>query len=289
MPRHSVRLPCPVIVSLALYCALFATPASQAENSVPRNDSKAAYLVIVMDDLGYNLQRAERILDLPHPITFGVLPHAPHSAQISARAASGGREVILHQPMEPESFTHARVERGTLETGMSAEKFEMQLTAALAQVPQAVGVNNHTGSRLTAHQASMDLLMPLIRTRGLFFLDSRTTPNTVAENTARQWHVPTLRRDVFLDHVLTPEALKEEFDRALTLARRQGHAVVIAHPHTLTMNFLEQQLPALPSGIVLTSLQALVDRNYRRMITPRDRAALARRENPGFPNRSLGQ
>ncbi|MEZ5552866.1 MAG: divergent polysaccharide deacetylase family protein [Pseudomonadales bacterium] len=289
MPRHPVRLPGPVFLSLALYCALLATPASRADDSLPASHSKTAYLVIVMDDLGYNLQRAEQILDLPHPITFGVLPHAPHSAQISARAAGHGREVILHQPMEPEIFSHARVERGTLETGMTAEKFDSQLSAALAQVPEAVGVNNHTGSRLTAHQASMDLLMPLIRTRGLFFLDSRTTPNTVAENTARAWHVPTLRRDVFLDHVLTPEALTEEFARALAVARRQGHAVVIAHPHPLTLNFLEQHLQALPSGIALTSLQALVDGIYGRAITPRDRATLARRENPGFPNRSLGQ
>ena len=256
--------------------------------------ARAGDLVIVIDDLGYNLDRAQRILNWPQPMTLGVLPYAPHSAKISARAAALGKEVILHQPMEPESSVHARAglthgERGMLELGMSAQRIDAQLNDALARVPQAVGVNNHTGSRLTANRTSMERLMPLIRIRGLFFLDSRTTPNTVAEATAREWHVPTLRRDVFLDHVLTAEALSVEFDRALQLTQARGRAVMIAHPHAITLDFLEERLDALPAGVRLTTLQALVDSDYGREIRPIGPAALARHENPAFLRRSLGR
>ena len=149
-------------------CAAFAITTLTAA------DSRAGDLVIVIDDLGYNLDRAQRILDWPQPMTLGVLPYAPHAQQISARAAALGREVILHQPMEPEPSAHSGAghthrERGMLELGMSAERIDAQLNDALARVPQAVGVNNHTGSRLTANRTSMERLMPLIRIRGPVF------------------------------------------------------------------------------------------------------------------------
>ncbi|MGE3463954.1 MAG: divergent polysaccharide deacetylase family protein, partial [Pseudomonadales bacterium] len=185
----------------------------------PLGELPSVRLAIVIDDVGYNLSRAERILALPRELTLGLLPYAPHTLEIAERAASSGRELILHQPMEP--LAGAEHEPGTLELGMSSERFAAELAASLARLPQVSGVNNHTGSLLTAHREPMEWLMRGIARHGLYFLDSRTTPDSVAESTARELAVPTITRDVFLDHVQSEDFLAGEFERSIAIARRK--------------------------------------------------------------------
>lgn len=241
----------------------------------------AADLVVVMDDLGYSLRRAERVLALPGPVTLGLLPFAPDTAAIAARARATGHEIILHQPMEPLPAAHAVPARGTLTVDMPPDHFAAQMEAALAAVPGIVGVNNHTGSRLTQDPPAMRRLMSLLRQRGLMFLDSRTTAATVAYDMAREARIPALERDVFLDHVIEQKAMAAEFQRALEIARRRGQAIIIAHPHDATLSFLESALAALPQEFSLVSLETLISR-------PRP-ATLARLESPASPHKSLGQ
>lgn len=281
MPEHgSVRLKRHFPVWLL--AALLATPTFADD-----------VLVIVMDDLGYNLDRAERVLGWPLPITLGVLPYAPHAREIAERGSRSGKEVIVHQPMEALPSAHARFERGMLEQAMSGERFDHQLADALNRLPQAVGINNHTGSLLTAHRASMDRVMQQARERGLFFLDSRTTAETVAESAARDWLVPTIRRDVFLDHEPSEAALASAFEQALAIARRKGHAVVIAHPYPISLAFLERRFADLPAGIRLSSLESVIrgDRAAGLTASASLRAGpvtLARHGNPGFPSTPPG-
>lgn len=239
---------------------------------------RTAELAIVIDDVGYNLSRAERIMNMPVALTLGMLPFAPHAQQIAERAFESGREIILHQPMEP--MSGRRLEPGTLELSMTAEHFDRQLARALARLPQASGVNNHTGSLLTAQRLPMEWLMASLKKQGLYFLDSRTTPHTVAETTARELAVPTIHRDVFLDHVREQAFLEQAFDRSLAIARRKGHAVVIAHPHAITLEFLETRLASLPPDVQLTALKGLVTPPVR----PLDRTTLVLLGNPAFPS-----
>lgn len=247
----------------------------------------AADLAIVVDDLGYNLGRAERVLALPAPVTLAVLPFAPATGDIVRRSRGTGHETILHQPMESLGAGHALPASasvpapGTLTVDMTAEHFEAQMDAALAAVPGIIGVNNHTGSRLTQDPAAMRRLMSYLAGRDLLFLDSRTTAATVAYRMAREAHVPALERDVFLDHVPHPQAIEAEFARALIIARRQGHAVVIAHPYPASLAFLEAALADLPAEVRLVSLRSLTERHHP--------ATLARQQSPGSPHRSLGQ
>ncbi len=214
----------------------------------------------MIDDVGYSFERAREIMDLPGRVTLGVLPYAPHARAIAEAAQASGTEVILHQPMEPLPEATTPPVPGTLTVGMTPERFDAQFHEALAEVPYAVGVNNHTGSLLTARRAPMDLLMANIQRRGLFFLDSRTTASTVAEATAREWRVPTVRRDVFLDNVPTRRAMARQFARALGVARQRGAAVVIAHPYPATVRFLEEILGNLPPDVQLASLAGVVER-----------------------------
>lgn len=242
----------------------------------------AADLVIVMDDLGYSLARAERVLTLPAPVTLGLLPFAPDTAAIARRARHSGHELILHLPMEPLPATRAqRLLPGTLTVDMPAEQFEAHMDAALRAVPGLVGLNNHTGSRLTQDAAAMRRLMGYLAQRNLMFLDSRTTPATVAYAMAREARVPALERDVFLDHVPRVTAMEREFQRALGIARRNGHAIVIAHPYAVSLDFLQRALTDLPEDVRVVSLRNLTDRARP--------ATLARRENPATRHRSPGR
>lgn len=241
----------------------------------------AAELAVVMDDLGYNRDRAERVLALPAPVTLALLPFAPETAAIAARARQTGHEVILHQPMEALPASRGGRLPGTLTSEMTPEQFFEALEAALGAVPGVVGLNNHTGSRLTQDPAAMRRLMRVLAARNLMFLDSRTTAATVAYAAAREASVPALERDVFLDHDPRLPALAAELQRALGIARRRGHAVLIAHPYDVTLAFLHQALAELPDDVSVVSLGRLAARDRPAM--------LVRRESPTFPHRSLGQ
>lgn len=237
--------------------------------------------MIVIDDLGYNLVRGEQVLALPGAVTLSLLPFAPETATLAARARQTGHEILLHQPMEPLPATHARLEPGTLTVGMSSGDMEAEMDAALGAVPGAIGINNHTGSRLTQDPAAMRQLMHYLAARDLLFLDSRTTAATVAYSIAREASVPALQRDVFLDHELSDAAMAAQFERALEKARSQGYAVVIAHPHAESIAFLDGVLRRLPADTGLISLAELSAR-----LRP---ALLVRHESPASPHRSLGQ
>ncbi len=133
---------------------------------------------------------------------------------------------------------------GAVEVGLGAAEIRSRVERALAVVAGARGVNNHMGSRATADAGAMRAVMDVLRPLGLYFLDSRTTADTVAEETARASGVPALRRDVFLDVVSEPEAIRRALDQAAARARAVGSAVAIGHVHPLTIEVLETGVAA---------------------------------------------
>ena len=237
---------------------------------------RAGNLVIVMDDIGHSMAKAERILLLPAPVTLGLLPFAANSREIARRASAAGRDIILHQPMEPLPGAHVRPIAGTLTMAMSPAQFTLLLDQALAAVPGIIGVNNHTGSLLTQDHAAMRRLMSHLADRELAFLDSRTSPATVAYAMAVEARIPALKRDVFLDHVATPAAIADAFERALTIARQQGFAVIIGHPYEMTISFLERTMPSLPDGFEVIGLSTHLQQA--------DRTTPGPREDRGYPH-----
>src|SRR6202795_3207824 len=157
-----------------------------------------ARLAIILDDLGYDRSAADTLLALPFPLTVSVLPHLPLSTEVAEEAFRRGDQVLLHMPMESEA-DGAKPEEIELRVGMNAQQVEGELTGMLETVPHAVGVNNHQGSRATSDPALMAELMPALRQRGLFFIDSRTAASTVAYDTAERSGVRAASRKVFLD------------------------------------------------------------------------------------------
>lgn len=245
----------------------------------------AANLVVVMDDLGNNFSRDRQVLDLPGQVTLALLPFAPHSARMAELADELGKEVILHQPMQSQR-ERRRDEHGNLRIDMSDAEFEATLTQSLAAIPHIVGVNNHTGSLLTEHHAPMTRIMQALQQSGLFFLDSRTTPNTVATDIAEEWGVPSRSRDIFLDNHRDPDTIHVQFQRAVRIARKTGRAILIAHPYPESFEYLNQALYDLPSDIQLTSLSKVMPATKA---NPEHQIALVQPEDPASPHKSLGR
>lgn len=217
-------------------------------------------LAIILDDVGGDASpsSADSIFALRFPLTLSILPNHPHSAQIAAEAHRQGYQVMLHLPME--SVGKEIAESKELRPGMSTTEISGELKEMLESVPYAVGVNNHQGSLATSDAHLMHELMPLLRGRNLFFIDSRTTAQTVAFDTARSDGVRTAFRNVpFLDDVRDVVAIRHQLALAFKDAHERGEAIAIGHPHPETLRALDEMLrEAQSQGIRLVHVSELV-------------------------------
>jgi polysaccharide deacetylase 2 family uncharacterized protein YibQ len=210
----------------------------------PSRPSGSARAVLVIDDTGGNLDLAlDAARLLPQSVTFAVIPYLKDS-EASARALhERGFAVILHAPMQPEDGQRWKPVRGEIDVGMAPSQVASALEGSLAEVPFAEGVNNHMGSRATRDGRLMEAVMNVLRARGLYFLDSRTTAGTVAYETARRAGVPCAQRAVFLDDVDKPDAIMAQLDVLGEKAMKEGEAVAIGHLRPNTLRVLSERIP----------------------------------------------
>lgn len=216
---------------------------SVSQPSAPRGNRKPE-LAIILDDLGNDSAAADACIALPFDVTLSVLPDLPLSTHVAEAGRRKGKEILLHLPMQSNGAQPEgpeKPEENELRVGMAAGEVDAELAAMLATVPHAVGVNNHEGSRATADSALMQALMPALRRRGLFFIDSRTTPATVAYQTAENSGVPAASRKVFLDDTITSDAIRGQLELAARDAIRDGSAIAIGHPHPATISVLSSE------------------------------------------------
>jgi polysaccharide deacetylase 2 family uncharacterized protein YibQ len=202
-----------------------------------------AIISIIIDDIGYRLKEGRAMIKLSPELTYAILPNAPHTKQLAALAHQNGKEVMLHLPMQATS--NDKPEQDALSVDMSQRKVVEAMQKAFANVPQAVGMNNHQGSLLTRHPGHMAWVMAEMKKNGRYFVDSRTSKQSVAEQLAIEKGVPSLNRDVFLDHDVNKVSIEAQFNRLITLAKQNGHAVGIGHPHPETLVVLQEMLPKL--------------------------------------------
>jgi len=220
-------------------------------------------LAIILDDMGHDRAAAYSLLALPFPLTISILPHLPLSAEVAEEAYRRGDQILLHLPMEPEAegggsegVTPEEIE---LRVGMNPDQVNSALEGMLETVPHAAGVNNHEGSRATADLPLMQALMPALRDRKLFFIDSRTTAATVAYDAAERAGVPAASRKVFLDDTPSKEVILAQLELAAKDASRDGSAIAIGHPRPATIAALAQGVPELEAqGIHLVFASDLV-------------------------------
>lgn len=215
-------------------------------------------LAIILDDMGYDQAAANAVFGLPFRLTVSVLPNLPLSSAVADQAYRRGDQVLLHLPMQPQSAGAAH-ERDQLTVGMGAGLVGATLAEMLRTVPHAVGVNNHEGSRATADPALMRALMESLRADGLFFVDSRTTAQTVAYTEAEDAGVAAASRNVFLDDVASQGAILKQLDLAARDAVTRGSAIAIGHPRPATIAALAKGVPRLKDrGVRLAPASELV-------------------------------
>jgi len=218
------------------------TPVKPLARPADSHSDVGPRLAIILDDLGYERAAANSALALPFPLTVSVLPNLPLSSDVAEEAYRRGDEVLLHLPMESES-NDAKTEAVELRIGMTAQQVQTELDGMLETVPHVVGVNNHQGSRATADPALMNVLMPALRARNLFFIDSRTSAATVAYDAAAHAGVRAASRKVFLDDAPSRQAILAQLDLAVRDAMRDGYAIAIGHPHPGTIAALAEGVP----------------------------------------------
>lgn len=207
-------------------------------------DWPGTYISIIIDDLGNSRDAGDRVARLPGPVACAILPHTPYAVHIAEQAHFHHKEVLLHLPME--AMDGQEPGPGALDTAMSRTLLTLTMAYDLASVPYVVGVNNHMGSLLSSRALPMRWVMQELRRRGdLFFVDSRTSAESVAARTAAAYQVPNLSRNVFLDDKPSVTAVEQQFALLLRLARTRGHAVAIGHPHPATLAVLREWLPML--------------------------------------------
>jgi polysaccharide deacetylase 2 family uncharacterized protein YibQ len=216
-------------------------------------------VALVIDDLGRTVEDLPALERLGVPVTYAVLPYQEQTAEVVSELRRRGAEILLHLPMEPKNGEDPGP--GALRRGMSDEELREKTLAALRSVPGAVGVNNHMGSGLSAEEGPMATILGVLGERGLFFLDSRTSAESVGYSLARELGIPAAERQVFLDGEPTREAIQSQFQRLLGLARAHGSAIAIGHPHPETLAVLEQEVPkARDDGYEFVPVSYLLDR-----------------------------
>jgi polysaccharide deacetylase 2 family uncharacterized protein YibQ len=204
-----------------------------------------ARLALIIDDGGYNLETFGELVRLGKPITFAILPQAPHASKAAQMAFAGGAEVMLHLPMEPRESERYSLEKNTIRVGMGEEEIREILQQGLKQVPHVRGVNNHMGSRATEDHAVMRGLMKALKQKGLYFVDSHTSPHTVGPQEAHKFGVPLGNNIRFMDHENNLTAIKRSIRLAMKKAKKDGKAITIGHPHPLTAQAIREMIPEI--------------------------------------------
>lgn len=219
-------------------------------------------IAIVIDDLGVDRRRTNRVLSLPPPLTAAFLPYADDLERQTGTARVLGHELLVHVPMQP---LGAHYDPGpvVLEVDEPGEELRRRLTGVLSRFDGYVGINNHMGSRFTADAAGMEVVMREVKARGLLFLDSRTTEHSVADDMAASHGVPFAGRDVFLDNDADIALIQAQLRKVEGIARKHGAAVAIGHPRDTTIEALAEWLPSLARrGFRLVPLSAVVLRRH---------------------------
>jgi polysaccharide deacetylase 2 family uncharacterized protein YibQ len=234
-------------------------PAAHKSNATVEPGSEpVARIALVIDDLGRSLEDVHTLEQLGVPISYSVLPFEEHTAAVVADLRRRGKEMLCHLPMEPRNGENPGP--GALLLGMPRSQLRELTADALAAVPGATGVNNHMGSSLTEDEGSMEAILGVLKGRKLFFLDSRTSAQSVGYRTAMDLGVPAAERQVFLDNDPSPAAIEAQIQRLQSLARQRGSAIAIGHPYPTTLATLAKEIPRLrAAGFELVPVSYLLD------------------------------
>ena len=215
-------------------------------------------IAIIIDDLGYKQKLDKAFIHFDLPLSLSILPHGPYTEYAVKESQRKGRETLLHMPMEPNGYPDLNSGPGSLLTSMNNSGIRKQVSDLIRKTPGIKGVNNHMGSKFTQRRNKMIPVLNELKKRKLFFVDSRTTTETVAFNTAKEIGVPAAKKDVFLDHEISHKAIRFQVERLMGIARYSGSAIGIGHPYKETYQVLKEYEAKLKKDFVVVPVSKLV-------------------------------
>lgn len=235
------------------------------ERKPPHFDPPA--IVVVIDDMGISLKRTADIASLRAPLTASFLTYGHHLNKQIENSRRAGQEIMIHVPMEAKSNLNEAPD--VLTTRMSSAEIKQNLQIMLDKFDGISGANNHMGSKLTEDKERMIAVMETLKQNGLFFLDSKTSASSRAEEAAAQTGIAYAHRHVFIDNNNDKTYILGQLQKAENIARKNGYAIAIGHPKSMTYEALREWLPTLrEKNIRLLPLSAVIQVLHPRFQPP---------------------
>lgn len=189
-------------------------------------------VIIIVDDFGTATGALlQNFANLPKEVAFAILPDLPHTQAAAQAAQNSGRDVLIHCPMEA-TISKTSPGKRYLKPGQDGETVRDMLDSFYAQMPMAIGLNNHMGSTATQNKELMQTVLEHLRTKGLLFVDSVTIGNTAGYRLAQSVGMRAIKRDLFLDVPDNSDATIAA--RISDLGRFRGRVepvIIITHCH----------------------------------------------------------
>lgn len=248
------------LIGLLASAALMGIPFS-GEAVTAKGEAEPRKLAIVIDDFGNGMNGTEDMLQLPVHFTAAIMPFMPTTKQDAEAAHRLGHDVIVHMPMEPNKGLKKWLGPGAITSDLSDEEIRKRVEEAIADVPHAIGMNNHMGSKVTADERVMRIVLTVCKERGLFFLDSRTTYKTVIPKVAEELGVLLASNNVFLDDVYTEQHIAKQVGELRKFLKTNENCVTIGHvgpPGKKTAAVLKQSIPVIQKEASFVTLSEMI-------------------------------
>ncbi len=223
-------------------------------------------VAIVIDDFGNNMLGTEEMMNLPFPITVAVMPFLPTTRRDAEWAHRVGHEVFVHLPMEPLRGKRSWLGPGAITADLSDEEIKRRVNAAIDNVPHAVGINNHMGSKVTADARVMRAVLEVCRDRGMMYLDSHTNYRSVVAAVARELGVPYVENNLFLDDISSKRHIAKQINVLRNFLKQHAICIAIGHvglPGKKTASILRETNDSIKNEAQFVKATQLIYPNYQ--------------------------
>lgn len=252
-----------VIVGFTLLLLPVHTSASDVRPSQPVTETKTKKVAIVIDDFGNNMEGTTEMMNLPIPFTAAVMPFLPSTKQDAQLAHDKGHEVILHLPMEPVRGKKSWLGPGAITTDLTSDEIHKRIVAAIDDIPYVIGINNHMGSKATADERVMKILVEICKERNLILLDSRTTPKSLIGKLAGQSGVPFSENQLFFDDLYTYSHISKQMTKFKKLVGQRDLVIAIGHvgpPGKKTAHVIKNAIPIIQKEATFVPISQTMNR-----------------------------
>ncbi|MBB3128857.1 hypothetical protein FHS19_003532 [Paenibacillus rhizosphaerae] len=233
-------------------------PAADQQQSDMKPAKKVA---IIIDDFGNGQGGTDEMLSMPIKLTVAIMPFLPTSKTDAELAHKQGHDVIVHMPMEPKQGNPKWLGPGAITSNMSNEEIRKRVEEAIDNVPYAVGMNNHMGSKITGDERIMAIVLEVCRERGLFFVDSKTNYHSVVGKLAVQMGMPPVANNIFLDDRHTVSHVSKQMKAVETWANEHQNCVTIGHVGVQgkkTAEAIRQSVAGMQNSVSFVGISDLV-------------------------------